>query len=226
MPLKAPVSPPPLREGDRMTSDEFLRRWEAMPELKHAELIDGVVYMPSPVSQPHSDFHILLAFWLRSYETDTPGCHSGLDSTWLMGERNTPQPDLALRVLPDFGGQSRAGGDYPLGAPELVVEVAVSSAAHDLGAKFHLYQRQGVLEYLVALVGEKRFAWYEWIKGAFRTLELGTDGILRSRCFPGLWLDAEAFWRLDGAGVRTVLEQGLATPEHAAFVAGLASQKK
>ena len=226
MPLKAPVSPPPLRAGDRMTSDEFLRRWDAMPDLKHAELIDGIVYMPSPLSLPHSDYHFPLTTWLGIYKAKTPGCQGGLENTWLMGKRNVPQPDIALRILPEYGGQSRNEGDYPAGAPELVVEVALSSAAYDLGAKFRLYERMGAREYLVALVKEGKFIWYEWVEGSFRVFEPDADGVFRSRFFPGLWLDAEAFWRQDDNQVYAVLEQGLATPEHASFVASLAGKKK
>jgi Uma2 family endonuclease len=126
MSISAPVLPPPLRDGDRLTSDEFLRRWEAMPDLKHAELIDGIVYMPSPVSRKHSVFHTPLAAWLDNYVAQTPGCECGVEGTWIMGQREVPQPDLALWILPEFGGQSRDEGEYAAGAPELIVEVALA----------------------------------------------------------------------------------------------------
>ena len=86
MPLAAPVSTPPLLEGDSLTSDELLRRWEAIPDLKRAELIDGIVYIPSPVSLNHSDFQVFLAGWLDFYAASTPGCGPGLEGTWLMGK--------------------------------------------------------------------------------------------------------------------------------------------
>jgi len=222
MSISAPVSPPPLRGGDRLTSDEFMRRWEAMPDLKHAELIDGIVYMPSPLSNKHSDFHLALAGWISYYAANTPGCHGGLEVTWIMGERDVPQPDLTLRVLPAYGGQSRDEGEYSGGAPELIVEVALSSRARDLGAKLRLYERMGVREYLVAVVSQAKFIWHERTASGFQALDQDTDGILRSRCFPGLWLDAAALSRRDQAGVLAVLQQGLASPEHAAFVARLA----
>src|SRR5580700_213048 len=122
--MAAPVFPPLLRDGDRLTRDEFLRRWEQMPDLKWAELIDGIVYMPSPVSDVHSDFHFLSSCWLGSYATATPGCKGGIQGTWLMSEDSAPQPDLSLEIAPKFGGQSRIEGDYPAGAPELIVEVS------------------------------------------------------------------------------------------------------
>jgi Uma2 family endonuclease len=226
MSMSAPVSPPPLRDGDRLTSDEFMRRWEAMPDLKHAELLDGIVYMPSPVSLPHADFHSPLAMWLSVYSAHTPGCRSGIQGTWIMGERDVPQPDLALRILPEFGGQSRVEGKYPVGAPELIVEVAFSSRARDLGVKLKLYERLSVREYLVAVVSRSKFIWHERTPGGFDVRDPDADGILRSRYFPGLWLDTAALWRLDQLRVLDTVQQGLATPEHAEFVARLAGQKR
>ncbi|HLK65956.1 MAG TPA: Uma2 family endonuclease [Bryobacteraceae bacterium] len=225
MSLAAPLSPPPLRDGDRLTSDEFMRRWEAMPGLKQAELLDGIVYMPSPVSRRHSDFHVPLSWWLNHYAVFTPGCRAGLEGTWIMGDGDVPSPDLALRILPEHGGQSRDEGEYTAGAPELVLEVAVSSRARDLGVKFKLYERMRVREYLVAVVSQATFLWHEWTESGFRLIEPDSEGILRSRHFPGLWLDAAALWRLDQPQILTVLQQGLATPEHAAFVTRLAAKR-
>jgi Uma2 family endonuclease len=225
MSIAAPVSPPPLRDGDRLTSDEFLRRWEAMPDLKRAELIDGIVYMPSPISLNHGDFQNPLCGWLHIYTASTPGCRAGTEATWVMGKRDVPQPDIALRILPETGGQSRVEGEYGAGAPELVVEVATSSRARDLGVKLKLYERMGVLEYLVAVTRQKKFVWNVLTPGGYQALEPDADGIFRSRCFPGLWLDPAAFWQLDPARMNAVLQQGLSSPEHAAFAARLAGQK-
>ncbi len=220
--MAAPVLPPPLCGGDRLTSDEFLCRWEAMPDLKHAELIDGIVHIPSPVSRNHSDFHFPLAGWISYYTANTLGCRGGLNGTWIMGKRDVPQPDIALRILPEYGGQSRVEGEYAAGAPELVIEVAVSSRTRDLGAKLRLYERMGVREYLIAVAGQKQLLWKVLSPDGFQSLDPDDDGVMRSRCFPGLWLDPAALWRLDQARVFAVLQQGLATPEHAAFVARLA----
>jgi Uma2 family endonuclease len=141
-----------------------------------------------------------------------------------MGERNVPQPDITLRVLPEFGGQSQVQGNYPVGAPELVVEVAASSRGRDIGEKLRLYERSGVIEYLIADASQEQFLWKELTPElGYQPLEPGTDGIFRSRRFPGLWLDPEALWRLDPRGLLAVLQQGLATPAHAAFVASLAA---
>ncbi len=117
MPLAAPVWNPPLLEGDSLTSEEFLRRWEEIEDFKHAELIDGIVYMPSPVSLGHQECRFFLAGWLNFYALATPGCRPGGEGTWLMGEGQITQPDTTLRILPEFGGQSREEGLYPRAPP-------------------------------------------------------------------------------------------------------------
>ena len=226
MSMAAHTSPPPLRDGDRLTSDEFLRRWEAMPDLKFAELIDGIVYMPSPVSLPHGQFDAPLTGWLVNYAAGTPGCSICSNTTWVMGNRDVPQPDVAMLIAPAYGGQSGLRGEYAAGAPEFVVEVATSSRSRDLGIKRQLYQRMGVREYLVAVTRGEKCIWHELTPEGYRVLEPDSDGVYRSRCFPGLWLDAAALWRLDYAGMNAVLAQGIATPEHAAFAASLAAKKK
>ena len=232
MPLAAsvyiPASPPapsPLLEGDSLTSDEFLRRWEEIPDLKHAELIDRIVYMPSPVSLGHQELNVFLAGWLNFYALVTPGCRPGGEGTWLMGEGQVPQPDVALRILPEYGGQSRVEGLYPSGAPELIVEVAGSSRSRDFGSKKRLYERAGVREYLIAVPrSQELFAFSLTSSSAtpgFQPTEADAGGVFKSQCFPGLWLDTKALWALDLPRMNEVLQRGLATPEHAEFVARL-----
>ena len=216
--------PPPLREGDRLTGPEFLRRWEAMPELKHAELIDGAVFMPSPVSRPHGALHYAINGWLWSYQDLTPGCDGGAEGTWLMGENNIPQPDVSLRILPDCGGQSRDAGEYSAGAPELVVEVSGSSSSRDLGVKLELYRRSGVREYLTVLLKPRQIVWRQLVRGRYREIEADKDGLLRSRIFPGLWLDPSAVWN-PKRSLRTAVELGARSPEHATFVRRLAAAR-
>src|ERR1700678_3349121 len=101
----------PLRAGQRLTVQEFLRRWEAMPDLRFAELIDGVVYMPSPQTSDHGRAEIRIDTWLGTYIANTPGCDAGSQSTWLMLE-SAPQPDSYLWIHPEFGGQSTTQGKY------------------------------------------------------------------------------------------------------------------
>jgi Uma2 family endonuclease len=215
--------PRPLVPGQRLTREEFLRRWEEWPEIKNAELIDGVVYMPSPVSSDHRRYSYLLSGWLTAYAAATPGCEGGSNGTWLMLE-SAPQPDVDLRILPALGGQSRNEGPYCGGAPELVIEVCGTSAAYDLGPKLALYQRAGVREYLTLVIDPPQIVWRELHEGRYRPIPPGPDGILRSTVFPGLWLEPEAALAGDAARVLAVLQQGLASAEHQAFVDRLAKR--
>lgn len=216
MPAALPALPPPLRDGERLTRDEFMRRWEAMPDLKHAELLDGVVHMPSPVAYRHNYLVPRIAGWLLQYSDATPFCQVGSDGTWLMGSDSVPQPDLTLRLL--SGGSSRLERNYLAGAPELAIEIAYSSAARDLGIKSDLYRRHGVGEYLVILAQENDVLWREVVKGRYRRLTLDAEGVIRSKVFPGLNLDTGALWREDWSQLRACLDAGLATPEHATFL--------
>lgn len=212
---------PLLAAGDKLTRDEFLRRWEAMPKVKFAELIGGIVYMPSPLSREHGVLNSRVNYWLGHYPAFTPGCEVGNNATWLMQE-DFPQPDVYLRILPERGGQSGDRGLYAQGAPEFVAEISLSSTAYDLHQKLDLYQTAEVREYLAILVREREVRWHRLIDDMFQVVAADEDGVLRSTVFPGLWLDAPAFLAADVARVLTVLSQGLNAPEHAEFVARLA----
>jgi Uma2 family endonuclease len=209
--------PPPLREGDRLKAKEFLHRWNAMPELKHAELIDGVVFMSSPVITVHGDHYVDLAGWLWFYVSQTPGCRAGGDATWIMGPEDVPQPDLALRLLPECGGQSKIRGEYLEGAPELIVEVSAFSSSRDLGVKLELYRRAGVREYITVLLKPRQVIWRQLIRNRYKEMEADSDGLLRSRVFPGLWLEPGAVWD-QNTSLRGAVESGVRSPEHDAFV--------
>jgi hypothetical protein len=215
---------PPLVAGQKLTREEFLRRWEAMPELKHAELIGGLVYMPSPVSLPHASHTSLVIAWLVNYAVRTPGCRSANSCTWWMLE-DAPQPDADLCILPMYGGQSRQQGIYSAGAPELAAEVCLSTADYDLGPKLELFQAAGVQEYVAVLLAEPRVLWQRLMGGRYAPLQPGPDGILRSVVFPGLWLDPAALLAENGARVLEVLDQGVSSKEHRDFVVGLARRK-
>ncbi len=214
---------PPLKNGDRLTRAEFERRYDAMPELKGAELIEGEVYMPSPVRyEKHSHPHTRLVAWLANYETDTPGVGAGDNGSIRLDLDNEPQPDVFLIIRPEHGGQARiSDDDYIEGAPELVAEVASSSVSEDLGKKLKAYQRNGVCEYLVWRVFDRQLDWLVNRDGRFEPMHPAADGILRSIVFPGLWLDPAALVRGEKTTVKAVLQQGLNSPEHAEFVARL-----
>jgi Uma2 family endonuclease len=219
-------SVPPLVPGDFLTREEFLRRWEAMPHIKFAELIRGVVYMPSPLSWEHGDTDQNVATWLGVYKAATPGCGGAVNATWLMSEDDAPQPDNSLRIRPEHGGQSRMEGKYAAGAPEFLAEVCVSSTSYDLHQKLEVYQEAGVQEYLAVLVREREVRWHRLVSGRFEVVLVSADGVYRSAAFPGLWLDAGALLRGDLARVLAVLHEGLDSPEHKQFVDQLAARRQ
>jgi len=218
---------PPLEAGDRLTRDEFERRYELMPHLKKAELIEGVVYMPSPVSADgHGVPHASFTTWLGVYWSATPGVEVGDNTTVRLDLDNEPQPDDYLRILPEYGGQSGDSGGYIDGAPELVVEVAASSASYDLHDKMNSYRRNGVCEYVVWRVWDREIDWFFLREGLYERLVPNADGVFQSQVFPGLWLDARALISQKLAHVIEVLQKGLSDPEHAEFVAKLEKAKQ
>jgi Uma2 family endonuclease len=215
------ATPPPLNNGDRLSRAEFERRYEAHPEIKKAELIEGEVYiMPSPVRiDQHGRPHSHIVTWLGVYLAATPGVDSGDNSTVRLEGDNEPQPDALLRLEPTHGGRSRVSEDgYLEGPPELIVEVAASSVSYDLHIKRHVYQRNGVQEYLAVQVYEQRMDWFVLREGVYESLSPDEAGVLRSEVFPGLWLQPAALWSGDLAAMLATLQQGLDSPEHAAFV--------
>ncbi len=217
---------PELVCGDYLSRGEFLRRWETMPHLKRAELIRGVVYMPSPLSLEHGDVDSHVGGWLAVYAAFTTGCRGSNNATWLMGEDEAPQPDTSLRILPEYGGQSRVEGRYAAGAPEFLAEVCLSSTAYDLHQKLEVYQEAGVQEYLAVLMREREVRWHRLANGRFEILPAPADGVYRSAAFPGLWLDAAALLRGELARVLAVLNDGINAPEHKQFVEQLAARRQ
>jgi Uma2 family endonuclease len=214
---------PPLEQGDHLTRDEFERRYDAMPHVKKAELIEGVVYITSPVCHRHHGRpHWHLISWLGTYEAATPGVEGSGNCTVRLDLANEPQPDALLLIDPARGGQARiSADDYIEAAPELVAEVAASSASYDLHTKLEAYRRNGVLEYIVFRVLDGQVDWFVLRGGQYEPLLPDAGGLLRSMVFPGLWLDAGALIRGDLARVLAVVQQAVASPEHATFVARL-----
>ena len=213
-----------LENGDRLTRIEFERRYAALPHLKKAELIEGVVYVASPVrvrrhGQPHSD----IITWLGNYRSATPGVMVCDNTTVRLDADNEPQPDALLRLDESKGGQSRISqDDYIEGAPELILEIAASSASYDLHDKLRAYRRNGVKEYLVWLTQEQAFRWYILQEGEYVLQQPDAQGILHSRIFPGLQLAVEALLAGQMPQVLTVLQAGIEADEHQSFVARLA----
>ncbi len=215
---------PPLESGDRLSRDEFERRYTAMPHIKKAELIEGIVYMASPLRfNSHGKPHANLIGWLWTYKIATPGVELGDNVTVRLDLDNEPQPDVVLLIDQRLGGQARiSDDDYVEGAPELVVEVAASSAANDLHDKKRVYRRNGVQEYIVWQILENKFNWFNLQNSEYVLLEPDANNIIKSRVFPGLWLDLPALRTAEMTKVLAVVQQGLNSQEHADFVLRLA----
>jgi Uma2 family endonuclease len=229
-----PEPVPPLRDGDRMNAREFLRRYEAMGDGVRAELINGVVYIHSPVITPNGKGPIVppianerhgrpqgrLIFWATAYEMMTPGVEAAAPVTVVLPSgRQVIEPDAVLRILPESGGRSELGpDDFLYGPPELLVEVANTSASRDVGEKLRSYQADGVREYLVWRTRADEVEWFHLRRNRFSPLRPDTDGVVRSVAFPGLWLNLPALFANDLTRVYGGLQLGIASPEHAAFV--------
>jgi Uma2 family endonuclease len=229
-PAVAPPTPPspalpPLIEGQRLDQPTFHARYAAMPSETRAELINGVVCMASPLFVPHSRAQVAALVWLSYYAETTPGVEALDNASTILGPRGEAQPDLQLRVLPEHGGRTQPDPKVVRGAPELVVEVAHSSRYKDFGPKFEDYEHAYVLEYAVVALEPDEVVWHVLQDGRLTSVLPDADGLYRSRVFPGLWLDPQALLAGDTRRLREVVDLGVATPEHAAFVAQLAAAR-
>jgi Uma2 family endonuclease len=214
------LSIPPLENGDRLSRTEFERRYQAMPQIQKAELIEGVVYMASPLRiKSHGEPHGDLITWLGTYKAFTPGIVLGDNPTVRLDPDNEPQPDVVLFVP---GQQATISeDDYIEGAPELIVEIAASSVSYDLHEKRRVYHRSGVQEYVVWRVYDKQVDWFCLERDEYVSLMPDESGVVHSRVFPGLRLAVRALLTGDLAAVLAELQEGLETPEHKAFVGRL-----
>jgi Uma2 family endonuclease len=217
---------PPLENGDRLTRSEFERRYNAMPKEKKAELIEGVVYMSSPVrAKSHGEPHGRIMAWLGVYSANTQGIDFADNVTLRIDPDNEPQPDAVLRIKEELGGSSFiANDDYLEGSPELIVEIAASSASYDLHDKLEVYRRNGVKEYVVWRVYDKEIDWFVLKNKKYVRLQTNDKGLIESSTFPGLRLNVKAMLKGDLAKALSALQEGLNTPKHKIFLQRL--QKK
>lgn len=223
--LSRPPSLPPLENGDRLSLSEFKRRYDAMPELKKAELIDGVVFVGSPVrATVHARQDQQLNAWLAYYRASTLGVDGGANPSVELPSDQMVQPDGALWIAPECGGRTRIDACYVIGAPELMAEVAASSVSRDLHVKRDAYEAAGVREYLVWRVYDEEVDVFALRGGRYERVQADL-GVLKSAVFPGLWLDVPALLRDDLRTVLRRLDEGLATPEHAEFVKRLETMR-
>jgi hypothetical protein len=214
-----------LENGDRMEQPEFHRRYLAYPEDVKFELVGGIVYMASPLRRPHGTYHTALTLALRLYKAGTLGVEVADNATMILSEESEPQPDLDLRILSEYGGQSRVNEEeYLEGAPELIAEVAYSSRSIDLHQKRSDYLQAGVREYLVLSIEEPRLYWVRFPSG--EEIRPNRQGVRRSEVFPGLWIHEQALLEQDDQRLIEVVQQGLASRGHAAFVRRLEAARR
>lgn len=207
----------PFANGDRLSQSTFHELFLRTPEGIRAELIQGTVFVASPVSSLHAKYHRRLVGWVDRYVEDTPGVEGYDNATQILSPDSEVMPDVSLLVEPECGGQVRHDGKYLSGSPELVIEVALSSVAIDLKMKKSDYERAGVKEYGVVILASKTVQWFHR-KGKRFVESRPSDGVVRSREFPGLWLDLAGLYSSSTKIMTATLGRGLASPEHAAFV--------
>jgi Uma2 family endonuclease len=207
-----------------MSQEEFHRIYLGTPEKFKAELVKGTVFVAPPVSLSHGESQTPLSALFMAYESETLGIRCGDNVTIILNDESEIQPDLYLRILPEYGGQSKISqDDYIVGAPELIAEIAYSSAAIDLHGKREEYKAAGLKEYLVLLPREGKLRWFNLTEN--KELFAAADGICHISVFPGLWIDAHAILRRDISTALTTLQRGLDSPEHKQFVEQLAARK-
>ena len=210
---------PPLESGDRLSRAEFHRRYSLYPEIKKAELVEGVVIVGSPVYAHHSEFHADFSTLLGFYRAHTSGLRLADNQSVVLDDQNEVQPDLCVRFdVPGGGSVERTEEGLYVGPPEFVVEVAASSAAYDLHSKLELYRRSGVGEYFVILAYEREVRLFRLADGVYELIRPDEDGVLRSQVLPGFWFRADWFWEGRVADLIELVEEGIASPEHREFV--------
>jgi hypothetical protein len=217
---------PPLVNGDRLDQKTFHERFEAMPDV-HAELIGGIVFVTSRQRVLPGTQHVKLAHLTSVYVGETPGAEGAVSATTILGPDAEPEPDTLLRILPECGGQTGVDNrGYLTGAPEWIGEISENAESIDLNRKKLDYEKARVREYMVAAVRTNQIFWFIRRRGKFKSLAAGADGIIRSEVFPGFWFHADAFLHSDRKRLLAALRKGLASAEHAAFVAKLANKRK
>ena len=216
---------PLLVNGDRMSQAEFHRRYVEYEGDKKFELIGGIVYMAAALSIDHSDYDGEIGFVLELYRRASPGVKALHNATTILSDESEPQPDLGLFILPECGGQAGVNDErYFEGAPELIVEITHSRRSLDLHAKRDDYEKAGVVEYIVVCVQEHELVWFHFPTGG--EIKPDRKGIARSLVFPGLWFHVPSLLALDSARNRQVVEQGLASRAHTAFIRRLARARR
>jgi len=199
---------PALESGDRLTRDEFHRIYSLRPDIKKAELVEGIVYVASPLrSDSHGEPHADVLLWLGTYRLASPGVRVSDNATVLLDVGNEVQPDAV--VWRDGQGARLTDDGYIEGTPSLIVEVAASSASYDLHDKKEAYRRSGVPEYVVWRTLNGAIDWFRLdpATGEYVTVQPDERGVIESVTFPGLRLAVPKLLDGDLAGVLAELQK-------------------
>lgn len=199
---------PQLNSGDVLSREEYIRRYEAAPEELKAERINGKVYLMNSLrARYHGNPQMLLAGWLFTYAMAHPELNLSDNATLHLRTENTPQPDLCMYRT---GGNASLDEDgYLVGSPELIIEIAGSSASYDFGEKRDVYEAAGVGEYLVFETIEGRIEW--WRHDGSKFVDVPRDEtVFKSTLFSGLWLDGDALRAADRFRLIEKLNEGIA----------------
>ena len=231
-----------LFHGMFMRNPEYHTLYEQTPPGFRAELIEWRVYINRDHrgraggdlwDEPHGDIvgtkyrhaskQLLLDWWLGEYAANTPGVDPLSTPTVRMPDGSEPEPDAVLRRISaeELAAEAEDHDGWVTYLPALAAEVSDSTRTRDAGPRRRDYERNGVAEYLMIDLPGRRVRWFARDDaGAYAEMPPGDDGLLKSRAFPGLWLDPAALLAGDRAALKTALAAGLATDEHAAYVAG------
>lgn len=194
---------PALENGAVMSREEFHRLYAECEGYERVELIEGVVFMPSPVRfESHDRQASLLRGWLFTYSTLHEGVESGNEATLILGDSEV-QPDAFLLRA---GSVPVDDDGYLTGAPQLVAEVAASTASRDLHSKRDLYERNGVGEYVVWRTLDGAIDWFVLRDGVYVAKSRDAAGRIESEQFPGLVMDVRAMLAMDRTAVLAALK--------------------
>jgi Uma2 family endonuclease len=187
-----------------MTRQEFHAAYANYEGLARVELIEGVVYLPSPISLAgHARPQSLVLFWLNAFAAAQPAVEAVGPASVLLDDQNEPEPDaMLLRTTPGWLNEE----GFLVKIPELAVEIANSSRSRDLHQKLRAYERNGIAEYVVWRVSDGEIDWFELREGRYVKRAADASGMIESREFPGLVMDVPAMLAMDRAKVLAALK--------------------
>lgn len=158
-----------------------------------------------------------VSYWLCQYRRSTP-CVESLGRVSIFLDPTTEiETTAAMWLTP--GADDRPRWQRCEGVPELLVEVTATVHNKVFRRRLRVYEQSEIHELLVVTGDPRDTALYARENGRFARVSPADDGSYRSRVFPGLWLDPSALFSDEWNEMAACLDRGMATEEHAAFVA-------